>query len=294
MASLIRCAVLRPDAEALFIRGRSSRRRATLPSGPYKRTTERTTAGRKGKTDEKQALAGGKPERACRKRSGEKASRKTISRKVQGRSANPLFNRVSPGTGGRSLLGEQLLDVGQELGLLHFVVQLLFLFVLLIAVEQGGQLVHGQNDAEVDHKGDDEEVDDGPDEKAEPDRGIIEGDDPDVLHIRHLEDGGDEGLDHARDQAVDDGGDGGAHDEGDGHLHHVSAGDEFLESFEHYDFLLGRNRKQHRSDAAMDSFILCIGMGKRRSVDDHGHDSPQVTDEQDQDFDQEKEEQSHP
>ena len=92
-------------------------------------------------------------------------------------------------------------------------------------------------DQQEDHDGDEQEVDDGLDEAAVLDGGLLDagrlvrGPD-DALQggeVDAAEEGADDGHEHIVHQGLDDGGERAADDDAHGHIHHVATGDELLE-----------------------------------------------------------------
>ena len=95
------------------------------------------------------------------------------------------------------------------------------------------ELIDGHQNAEIHGDGDDQEIQDRAEHRAERHGRTVERDRQQTVHIRFAEDHGDEWVDDAVHNRVDHSGDGTAHNDADRHVDHVAARNELLESFNH-------------------------------------------------------------
>ena len=100
------------------------------------------------------------------------------------------------------------------------------------AFDAGEQLLHREDEEEVDDEGDDEEVDDGVEEVAVFDGCVVDGDD-EIGEVGLTYDSGDKRSDDVFDERFGDRSEGRADDDGDSEVDDVAAEDEVAKTFDH-------------------------------------------------------------
>ena len=99
-------------------------------------------------------------------------------------------------------------------------------------VEALEEVLRGEHEEEVDHRGDEQEVDDCREEAAVLDLAAVDVTDQ-VVEVGFADDGAEQGIDDVGRERRDDAGEGRADDHGDGEIHDVAAQDEVAKSLEH-------------------------------------------------------------